>query len=235
MGFFRKKEDKSATTSGKRPKVVRKRRTVTVKRKGKDMQRSTRRKAADFQMKLILCGDGAVGKTALRERFLGRGFSSSYLQTIGADFASTEKILDIDGQKKSVNYQVWDLAGQTEFATVRGTYYEGCFGSLMIFDITRPASFSNLPTWIEELWSNSGRGPVPIVLLGNKADLKDQFPEHVREDAINAFVAEINQKIAGAKFECVYLETSALTGKNVEKAFDTLGVNVVKWIQAQRR
>ena len=216
--------------------MQRKKRTVIVKRKGQSGSDSAAppKKRADFFMKLVLCGDGAVGKTAIRERFLGKGFSSSYLQTIGADFASTEKEVDVDSNNYKVQYQIWDLAGQTEFGGVRKTYYEGCFGSLMIFDITRPASFENLPTWINELWDNSGRGKVPIVLLGNKSDLKDKFPEHIRDAQIKEYVSELNASIGQAGFFVEYLETSALTGQNIETAFDTIGKQVVSWIKANK-
>lgn len=215
--------------------MQRKKRAVIVKRKGKSVSDKPKKKKADFFMKLVLCGDGAVGKTAIRERFLGRGFSQSYLQTIGADFASTEKEVEIEGKKFSVQFQIWDLAGQTEFASVRQTYYEGCFGSLMIFDITRPASFENLPVWIEELWSNSGRGKVPIVLLGNKSDLKDKFPEHIRENQINTYLKEINATIGQESgFSVQYLETSAMTGQNIEEAFKAIGTQVVGWIKSKK-
>ena len=132
--------------------IEQKKRTIVVKRRGEATspnqgQGAQNKKRADFFMKLILCGDGAVGKTAIRERYLGRGFSASYLQTIGADFSTTERTIEISGPK-SVQYQIWDLAGQSEFQAVRGTYYEGCFGALMVFDITRPASFENIPKWI---------------------------------------------------------------------------------------
>ena len=217
--------------------MERKKRPVIVKRSGKsvgDPNSSRQKKRADFFMKLILCGDGAVGKTAIRERFLGKGFSSSYLQTIGADFASTEKDVEFENSNYNVQYQIWDLAGQTEFGSVRKTYYEGCFGSLMVFDITRPASFENLPTWINELWSNSGRGKVPIVLLGNKADLKDKFPEHIRDEQITQYISELNASIGKAGFFVEYLETSALTGQNIETAFKTIGKQVVGWIKTNK-
>lgn len=216
--------------------MQRKKRPVIVKRKGQSVKDSSSppKKRADFFMKLVLCGDGAVGKTAIRERFLGRGFSSSYLMTIGADFASTEKDVAIDEHNYKVQYQIWDLAGQTEFGSVRKTYYEGCFGSLMIFDITRPASFENLPSWINELWEHSGRGKVPIVLLGNKSDLKEKFPEHIRDSQITQYVSELNSSIGQAGFFVEYLETSALTGQNIEQAFDTLGKQVVSWIKSNK-
>ena len=219
--------------------IEQKKRTIVVKRRGEATspnqgQGAQNKKRADFFMKLILCGDGAVGKTAIRERYLGRGFSASYLQTIGADFSTTERTIEISGPK-SVQYQIWDLAGQSEFQAVRGTYYEGCFGALMVFDITRPASFENIPKWIAELTNHSGRGMVPIVLLGNKSDLKEKFPEHVNDNQITIYINNLNEKCRSYGFEVVYLETSALTGKNIDKAFEILGINVVKWILTMKK
>ncbi|MHA1169346.1 MAG: Rab family GTPase [Candidatus Hodarchaeales archaeon] len=259
MGFFRKKKDRKTVETKKQDKeeintaldalnpamTVKKAEPVTTDQPSVPRVRRRRRRSAsgraargssgprvDFFMKLVLCGDGAVGKTALRERFLGRGFSSSYLQTIGADFASTDKEIQVPGVgTKKVKYQIWDLAGQQEFSAVRNSYYEGCFGALMVFDITRPNSFENIPVWINELWSNSERGNVPVVLLGNKADLKDKFPEHVTQAAIDAYVTKLNAEVAKYKFTVPYLETSALTGKNVEEAFRKMGESVLLWIE----
>ncbi|MFX1538667.1 MAG: GTP-binding protein, partial [Promethearchaeota archaeon] len=190
-----------------------------------------------FFLKIVLCGDGAVGKTALRERFLGKGFSASYLQTIGADFATTDKQLNIvvDGQSqvKTARFQIWDLAGQESFDVVRKTYYEGCLGALMVFDITRRASFENIPNWIDELWKYSKRGKPPIVLLGNKADLKAQVPNSVTNEEIRAFLDEINAtpEFVAKNIKIPYFETSALTGLNVEHAFMSMGNVIMKLIQ----
>ena len=214
-----------------------KKRTIVVKRRGETIsptQGVQNKKRADFFMKLILCGDGGVGKTAIRERYLGRGFSASYLQTIGADFSTMEQTIEANGPK-IVQYQIWDLAGQSEFQAVRETYYEGCFGALMVFDITRLSSFENIPKWIDELTNHSGRGMVPIVILGNKTDLKEKFPEHVPDHQIEAYIEILNEKYHTNGFETVYLETSALTGKNIDRAFEILGVNVVKWILTKKK
>ncbi|MFW9930117.1 MAG: Rab family GTPase [Candidatus Thorarchaeota archaeon] len=249
FGFFRKKKDEekknnsqdntkstnNVSNQPKRPLIPPKKRTIIVKRRGGTMSRPVQQtKRADFFMKLILCGDGAVGKTALRERYLGRGFSQSYLQTIGADFATTDKEIIVEGKNHSVQYQIWDLAGQSEFQAVRSSYYEGCYGSFMVFDVTRPESFNNIEKWINELWQNSGKGAVPVILLGNKVDLKDKFPEHVQDAQIKSYLERLNEKCRPYNFSCDYLETSALTGKNVELAFRNLGENVVKWILTKK-
>lgn len=207
---------------------------MSMRRRRRSSKTSGReqKKTADFFMKLVLCGDGAVGKTALRERFLGKGFSSSYLMTIGADFASKDATLP---SGHTVKYQIWDLAGQQEFESVRGTYYEGCLGALMVFDLTRPGSFENVPTWINELWKNSKRGPIPIILLGNKFDLTDKVPDSVGDAAIETYLANLNNETRKHGFEVPYFNTSALTGLNVDEAFVSIGEQVAKWIEKQMK
>ena len=93
-----------------------------------------------FLIKLVLAGDGAVGKTTLRRRYLGEGFQSSYMMTIGADFAV--KRVDIGGRQ--ITFQIWDLAGQQSFKLVRGSFYSGAFAALLCFDLTNQVSFDNL-------------------------------------------------------------------------------------------
>jgi GTPase SAR1 family protein len=72
------------------------------------------------------------------------------------------------------------------------------------------------------------------VLLGNKSDLKDKFPEHIHEKQISQFLSELNETIGGDGFYVEYLETSALTGKNIEEAFQTIGKQVVSWIKSKQ-
>ena len=87
---------------------------------------------AGFVMKVVLCGDGAVGKTAIRQRYLGKGFQSTYLMTIGADFAVKEVNIKFKETSYPIKFQIWDLAGQPRFEAVRGLYYAGCLGALMV-------------------------------------------------------------------------------------------------------
>jgi len=177
---------------------------------------------SNYFLKLALCGDGAVGKTSLRNRFMGRGFRDEHLMTIGADFATYEK--DIDGAKTT--YQIWDLAGQDTFRTVRARFFRGAMGGMLIYDCTRPQSFMNLTRWIEELWRNSGRGVVPIVILANKADLRDS--DSVSIEKGRKYAAALSQKTKAQGFEVIHMETSAKTGLNVEDAFMTIGRQIIK-------
>jgi Ras-related protein Rab-2A len=184
----------------------------------------------NYFLKICLLGDGAVGKTSLREQFMGRGFRKEHQMTIGADFASYERTLTAsDGREFNVTFQIWDLAGQETFQGVRARFFKGSLGALVVYDVTRPESFMNLTKWIEELWRNNGRGILPIVLLGNKADLRDG--KSVSEKKSVEYAQAISNNTRKNGFDVQYMNTSAKTGLNVEKAFDTLGLVIIDMLQ----
>ncbi|MHA1168528.1 MAG: Rab family GTPase, partial [Candidatus Hodarchaeales archaeon] len=167
-------------------------------------------------MKLILIGDGEVGKTALLNRYVTNVFDSSYKNTIGADCVIHET--EIDGQ--AVKYQIWDLAGQPKYDGVRSIYYGGTLGIILVYDITRKDTYKNTVKWIEEAFINTGIGPVPVALLANKTDLSSEVSDTLaRNDGI-ILANEINRITANT---CTFYETSAKTGMNVDRVFNDLG------------
>ncbi|MHA2253987.1 MAG: Rab family GTPase, partial [Candidatus Kariarchaeaceae archaeon] len=97
-----------------------------------------------FLFKVLLCGDGAVGKTSIREQYMGKGFAGSYMKTIGADFASHKT--EIGGHQ--VTYQIFDLAGQDAYTVARKAFYKGGMASFLIFDLQDQKSLHNLKNWI---------------------------------------------------------------------------------------
>ncbi len=183
-----------------------------------------------YLMKTTLLGDGAVGKTALRERYLGKGFQASYLMTVGADFAVKEVNINYNGQDIQVKFSIWDLAGQPRFTGVREMYYKGSAGGILVFDVTRRDSFLNLPTWVNELFTHNGKGPIPLVVLGNKIDLRSTAKDYVTPEEGQQFVEKLREQYP--KIEIKYLETSAKTGENVEKAFEEIARSVIKFLSA---
>ena len=178
-----------------------------------------------FLMKVCLLGDGAVGKTALRERYLGKEFTSSYLMTIGADFA-VQKTTVAD---KEVKFQIWDLAGQERFNSVRSLYYQGSHGAILVFDVTRPESYANLlEGWINELMKHLRGGPIPVIVLGNKTDLRNpNDPTHITKESGIQLTQRIADKFNGGKQAIPYLETSAKTGENVQQGFRALAEMII--------
>jgi len=155
-----------------------------------------------------MLGDGAVGKTALTTRFTQEFFDADYKRTIGSDFAI--KKLEIPEIDSTVTLQVWDLAGQPRFEVVRQGFYRGARGGLLVYDVTRRRTFLNIQHWKDEAFKNLTR-EVPIVVVANKVDLED-----------SRIVSTEEGKSWAEKHGHLYVESSALTGENVEAAYETL-------------
>ncbi len=179
-------------------------------------------KVSSYMIKVVLIGDAAVGKTSIRQRYLGKGFQREHLATLGADFAAITKTID----NHEIKFQIWDLAGQPMFKNVRPRFFKGCFGALAVFDITRKDTFQNLSSWMEELYQFSGRGVVPIIILANKVDLEDEREVTLKE--AKKCIQKLNEKTKELEIENFFLETSALTGLNIEKAFEILGQYIIE-------
>ncbi len=181
-----------------------------------------------FVFKIVLIGDGAVGKTSIRLRYMGYGFQSSHLMTLGADFSAIEKKV-VPGE--TWKFQIWDLAGQQMFEQVRARFYKGAQGALLVFDITRPSSFNNMPSWLNELYKFNGIGVVPVVVLANKSDLKNR--KSVKFKNVIKYVDKLNELTNRYNVENFCLETSAKTGLNIDQAFEILGKNIRKRLESE--
>ena len=164
-----------------------------------------------FTFKTLLLGDGAVGKTALAHRFVHEKFKNTYLMTIGMEPYTRYQTIN----KANVCFSIWDIAGQERFKIMRGMFYRGSLAALVVFDLTRETSLEHVHKWIIE--SRKEAPDVLYILVGNKSDL-------VNDRAVPKRDAE---KIA-KEFDCIsYIETSALTGKNVNEAFVSIGESVL--------
>ncbi|MFW9769750.1 MAG: GTP-binding protein [Candidatus Thorarchaeota archaeon] len=163
---------------------------------------------AEYRFKIVMLGDGAVGKTAMTTRFTQNFFEQDYKRTIGSDFAI--KRLEIPDIEAMVTLQVWDLAGQPRFESVRQGFYRGARGGLLLYDVTRRRTFLNVDRWKEEAFSNLPK-EIPLVLVANKVDLDESRVIPIEE---GEEYAEENGFL--------YVESSALTGENVEEAYTTL-------------
>jgi small GTP-binding protein len=163
--------------------------------------------------KVVLMGDGSVGKTSLRLTYMGEGFRANYMITIGADFAVKRM----------------ELAGGHN-VSVRSTFYRGSQGALAVYSTVERSSFDNIKNWLEECWKNSGK-KIPVVLIGNKIDLRDQFIENPAMKSMIVTTEEgqaLSDYIASQGTTSSFLETSAKTGENVEAAFLELAIKILE-------
>jgi len=164
----------------------------------------------DYLFKLLLIGDSGVGKSCLLLRFADHTYTESYISTIGVDF----KIRTIDLDGKTIKLQIWDTAGQERFRTITSSYYRGAHGIIVVYDVTDSDSFNNVKQWLNEIDRYASEN-VNKLLVGNKCDL-------VNKKAVDYETA----KAFADKLDIPFLETSAKTATNVEKAFLTMAAEI---------
>jgi len=171
----------------------------------------------DYLFKVVLIGDSGVGKSNLLSRFTRNEFNLESKSTIGVEFAT--RSLNVDG--KNIKAQIWDTAGQERYRAITSAYYRGAVGALLVYDISKHATYVNVTRWLKELRDHADSNIV-IMLVGNKSDLK-----HLRAvptDEAKAFATE-----NGLSF----IETSALDASNVEGAFQTILTDIYRVVASK--
>ena len=171
-----------------------------------------------YRFKFVIIGDHEVGKTSLVRRFVDNKFSHDYRATIGLNILSHT----IEFFGNNIVYSLWDIGAQSFFARFRQTYYLGAQAGFIVFDITNRNSFDNILKWYEELENFIKQRHIPIIIIGNKTDLKDarviQYEEGM--ELVNKLSKRIKGKVS-------YIETSALSGENVEDAFTLIAYHYI--------
>lgn len=191
---------------------------------GTPRHKRTRSAASERQMlKVILLGDGGVGKSSLMNVYVSGKFSADSFHTIGVEFL----IKEIDVDAKKVALQIWDTAGQERYRSLRTPFYRGSDCCLLTFAVDDAASFCNLAVWIREfvyyadIGASEGCDPedmtsrFPFVVIGNKAD-----------DGVTRVVSKEQALDWCQSHSIPYYETSARDAVNVNEAFEAVARRV---------
>jgi len=161
-----------------------------------------------MQVKLLLLGDMAVGKTSLMMRLTDDEFNLNIIGTAGIDLK--KKTLNIEGE--DVKVLIYDTAGHERFRLIAKSQYKGSNGIVLIYDITDRKTFDNVSKWMEDIKENIDN-KVEVMLVGNKIDKTN-----------DRLVKSEEGQALGEKFGVTFFETSAKTGEGVNSAF----LNIVK-------
>ncbi|XP_057312751.1 ras-related protein Rab-21-like [Hydractinia symbiolongicarpus] len=162
--------------------------------------------------KVVLLGEGCVGKTSLVLRYCQDRFNDKHLTTLQASFLNRR--LNIDG--KRVNLAIWDTAGQERFHALGPIYYRDSHGAILVYDITDEDSFQKVKNWVKELKKMLG-DDICLCIAGNKIDLE-------KDRHVETSEAEEYSRSVGAK----HYHTSAKLNKGIEELFLDLTKRMMK-------
>ena len=166
----------------------------------------------EMMFKVVLVGDSFVGKTNIMSKYIKNEFHEDSKATVGVEFGS--KQFTVEGH--SIKAQIWDTAGQERYKAITSAYYKGAKGAFIVYDVTRKQTFDSVEKWVNDVTAVADK-KITIILIGNKCDLEDQ----------RQITKEQGEEKAN-KLEIAFLETSALSGENLDKAFDKMMNEVYK-------
>ncbi|EAY04500.1 small GTP-binding protein, putative [Trichomonas vaginalis G3] len=161
--------------------------------------------ADNIPIKIVLLGQSSVGKTCIASRFVKSSFLPNAVPTVGASYLT--KTISFEKQVYELN--IWDTAGQELYRSLTPMYYRNCHAAIVVFDITNRQSFASASDWISEVRA-TGEKPL-LVLVGNKIDLNQ-----------NRQVNDTDGQELADQLECLYIETSALSGIGIELLFQNI-------------
>jgi len=176
-----------------------------------------------LKAKICLIGEAAVGKTSLIRRYVEDAFEDRYISTLGSKVSLKRIWLThkTDPSKQlEVQLSIWDLIGERSYLeTLHQEYLRGAQGLIAVCDVTRYSTFEALDEWIRRSFLISGE--VPLAIVVNKADLKDQVMVLYDEN-------EPQQK--AERYGGFAMWASAKTGENVNPIFGRLALGIVRTI-----
>ncbi len=175
------------------------------------------KKTSSISLKICIFGDGGVGKTTLIDRYITGVFSESTIMTIGVEFHV--KNIEIEGRQIALH--IWDFAGEERFRHLLPSYVRGASGGIFMFDLTRFSTLNNISNWSEVInaCTDENIRPLPIVLVGGKLDLVER----------RAVPSDYGYQLMDEnKLFIDYIESSSLTGENVEQIFKNIAREILK-------
>ena len=167
--------------------------------------------------KLVILGEGRVGKTSILTRYFNKKFNEGEKSTVNPSFY--EKKQSYNG--KNYDLKFWDTAGQEQFNAINNMYYQNAVGALLVYDVTIPETFEKVKSWVNTLQEVVGKDIV-FVIAGNKFDLSKKADLEANKAQVDSYCQQE---------KCQHFYTSAKTGFNLDETFNSLITSVLRKIE----
>lgn len=185
-------------------------------------------------IKLITLGNSNTGKSCIIKRYCERKFHDTYICTIGIDYGIKHIVVDTvlhniinnqsddngiinSNQYVQCKLNFFDLAGSIEYSSIRYEFIQNSDIILLVYDIMNKQSYYDIGAWLDEYKQYNNKTnidqPSQIYVVCNKIDLLQPQTDHISIDEVQAYCNQHN---------CIYMETSAATGHNIELLFNTV-------------
>ena len=176
-----------------------------------------------YQFRLIIIGDSSVGKSALISKFVDDVYRDERDPTVGVDFYAKVTDIGLEGKHRKMKLQIWDTAGQERYRSITRSYYKNAAGCMLVFDITNPASFRSMTSWLDEARVCAEPHEPVFLLVGTKSDLESKRMVSAEEAEHFARVNRID-----------YIETSAKNNRNVGECFKMLARKIYEALKMRQ-
>ncbi|CAF3462908.1 unnamed protein product [Rotaria socialis] len=167
-------------------------------------------------IKLVIVGDGTVGKTCMLMSFTSNAFPEEYVPTVFDNYTSN---VVVDNVKVSLG--LWDTAGQEDYDRLRPLSYPQTDVFVLCFSVISPTSFTNITNkWMPEIRHHCP--DTPVILCGTKIDLREdrEFVNQLQRQTLQPIKREQGQRLCKKIRAFKYVECSALTQKGLKQVFD---------------
>jgi len=176
--------------------------------------------------KILFIGDNSVGKTTLFKKIVQNEKNKEKIPSLKAEIVKVYRTI----QGEEVTFELYDLPARELLSSPQRTkWYLGTDGAFIVFDITKAETFRRVTFWLEQLINYNRKGKIPIVLVGNKIDMRDN--PNVRNRTLNpidaqAFCLRLNRTSAREGINNEFFEVSAISGKGLTQLLDALAKNI---------
>jgi small GTP-binding protein len=180
------------------------------------IKKSTNIDVKHYKRKVLLIGDGEVGKTSLIRKFVTDKFDDKYIATIGTKVTKKEMEFQEPGKNIFLTMMIWDVLGQKGYTSIQAASFKGADGVILVCDFTRSETLDSLEEyWIPNIGDNLSK--LVYIFAANKSDLEDKMQ-----------FSERDVQMVASKYDSKAYSCSAKSGENVEDMFMNLGMMLIE-------